>query len=197
MRGGGGNSDKDDGFAGIIRAITPLAKPALEALPAIAAMQAQRTPPPRPALVQAPVRSIPPANPAALNSAPPAPPSGAPMQPTDIPSEDSNMLAQLKPQIDSLVAMATQGSDATGAADLIFDQVFMDPDLPDAIYEKLAGFVDSDQFVNYVTIMNPAAKPHTAWFDTFKAQVVKRLTADEMPESGNGAVIPAGVVKPQ
>ena len=83
------------------------------------------------------------------------------------------MLAQLKPQIDALVAMAAQGSPATDAADLLFDQVFMT--VPDEIFEKLAGFVDSDTFVNYVIVMNPAAKPHAAWFEAFKAQIVKRL----------------------
>ena len=176
---GGGN---DEGFAGILRAITPLAKPALEALPAIAAMQAANRPLPARLPPVSATRAPAPA-PAADLSRPTAPapapaPAGPMIQPTDIPSGDSQMLAQLKPQIDSLVQMAEAGSDATGAADLIFDQVFLDPNLPEEIFEKLAGFVDSNTFVNYVIVMNPAAKPHAVWFENFKAQIIVRLNAE-------------------
>jgi hypothetical protein len=180
LRGGGGEGGDDNSLAGILRAVTPLAKPALEALPAIAAMAARNSPP-APARIAAPqsVRTPPPgsvptpapAGPSGNGAARTPPPSN--IQPTDIPSGDSEMLAQLKPQIDALVAMAAQGSPATDAADLLFDQVFMT--VPDEIFEKLAGFVDSDTFVNYVIVMNPAAKPHAAWFEAFKAQIVKRL----------------------
>lgn len=179
MRGGDSGGGDDNSFAGILRAITPLAKPALEALPAIAALQATRAPPPRVIAAPAPVRPVPPVAPGAGVSASSPPTPTAPLQPTDIPSGDSAMLAQLKPQIDSLVTMAEQGSDATGAADLIFDQVFLDPHLPEEIFEKLAAFVDSDTFVTYVGVMNPAAKPHTAWFEAFKAQIVRRLTVED------------------
>ena len=92
------------------------------------------------------------------------------------------MLAQLKPQIDSLVAMAEQGADATAAADLIFDQVMSDPRLSDEDYEKLAGFIDSERFVTYVCTLTPAAKPHVAWFEAFKAQIVVRLDAESAPD---------------
>jgi hypothetical protein len=181
MRGGSDSGGDDHSFAGIVRAVTPLMKPALEALPAIAAMQAQRP------AIAAPARPVAstaaPARPVASAPAAPASPSTPPVQLTDLPSGDSAMLAQLKPQIDSLVAMAQQGSDAVGAADLIFDQVFLDPQLPEELYEKLANFVDSEQFVNYVMILNPAAKPHAAWFEAFKKQVVLRLTTEDGAES--------------
>jgi hypothetical protein len=184
MKGGGGESTGDDSIGGIIRALIPLAKPALEALPAIAAMQARQPAriaappaprPPAPGSVPTGATQTPPAAP--LNTAPAQP--GPTIQPTDIPSGDAQMLAQLKPQIDSLVEMAAQGSDATGAADLIFEQVMSDPRLSDEDYEKLANFVDSPTFVKYVTVMNPAALPHAAWFDAFKAQIVKRLDAEQ------------------
>lgn len=98
------------------------------------------------------------------------------------------MLAQLKPQIDSLVQMAEQKSDPTGAADLIFDQVLMNPQLPDEIYEQLANFIDSENFVNYVGIINPAAIPHRNWFEAFKTQLINRLAIEEAPEPpANGA----------
>jgi hypothetical protein len=190
MRGGGGGGGDDDSVAGIIRSIVPLAKPALEALPALAAMQAANRPAPRVLPAPAPVRAAPP-SPTATPTPPPVAqpaPTGPTILATDIPSGDSAMLAQLKPQIDSLVSMAEQGSDPTGAADLIFDQVFLDPRLPDELYEKLADFVDSEQFVNYVTIMNPGAKPHAAWFQTFKAQIVKRFAVEDA-EAGSAPTV--------
>jgi hypothetical protein len=188
MRGGGGGSDKDEGFAGIIRAITPLAKPALEALPAIAAMQTANRPAPAPRLpgpataprapnptaVPTPAGSPPPSQPTAA----PAPPPAGPINPTDIPSGDQAMLAQMKPQIDQLTAMAEQKSDPVGAADLIFEQVFLDPRLPEEIFTRLAEFVENPQFVTWVTVMNPAAKPHAVWFEAFKTQIVARLDAE-------------------
>lgn len=190
IRGGGASEGGDDNsFAGILRAITPLAKPALEALPALAAMQAANRPPPR--VIAASVRP-PPNAPVAVPPAPPpnAPvPSGAPLQPTDIPSGDSAMLAQLKPQIDALVSMASQGSPPTDAADLLFDQVFLT--VPEEIFERLANFVDSETFVNYVCVMNPAAKPHAAWFEAFKTQIIARLNAeDQSDEPGAGQIVP-------
>jgi hypothetical protein len=173
--GGGGGDGDDNSFAGILRAITPLAKPALEALPAIASMQAASRPAPRvipaPARPLAPVAQVPPPTAPTVPAPTPAPTQSL----TDLPTGDSNMLAQLKPQIDSLVEMAAQGSDATGCADLIFDQVFSDPNLPDDLYEKLANFIDSPQFVTYVTLINQTAKAHAAWFEAFKAQIIKRL----------------------
>lgn len=189
MRGGSGDSGGDsDSWVNILKAVTPLAKPALEALPAIAALAPKAPvviPAPQPARVAGPAKIA--TQPAQVQ---PAPAPGAITQPTDIPSEDQVMLAQLKPQIDALVQMAEQQSDPVGAADLIFDQVFMDPNLPDEIYERLAGFVDSPQFVNSVCVMTPAAKPHAVWFNTFKAQIVKRIN-DETVAADAPTVLPA------
>jgi len=87
------------------------------------------------------------------------------------------MLQQLKPQVDSLVQMAEQGSDATGTADLVFEQVFSN--LNDEDYEKLANFIDNPQFLNYVKIINPAAATHADWFAAFQAQILKHLNVDD------------------
>lgn len=111
------------------------------------------------------------------------------------------MLAQLKPQIDSLVSIAQQGSDPVGAADLIFEQVFLDPRLSEADFERLADFIDSEKFVTHVTIINPAAKPLAPWFESFKLQILARLTAeDAIADSPEGApatpVTPAPLAKP-
>lgn len=185
MRGGGADSGGDENsFAGILRAITPLAKPALEALPALAAMQAASRPAPKLIPAAAPVnRPTSPTDPTPHPRPAPGPTpvvatNGAakPVQPTDIPSGDSAMLAQLKPQIDALVQMASQGSPAEAAADLLFDQIFLT--VPEELFERLANFVDSETFVTYVCVMNPAAKPHAAWFEAFKTQIIKRLNEE-------------------
>jgi hypothetical protein len=196
LRGGGERGGDDNSLAGIIRAVAPLAKPALEALPAIASMQAANRPAPVQPAARPPVAAAPrPPPPGSVPTqtqptAQPTQPTAAPIHPTDIPSGDASMIAQLKPQIDSLVAMAAQGSDATGAADLIFDQIFMEPNLPEELYEKLANFIDSPTFVQYVIVMNPAAKPFSAWFDAFKVQIVKRL--DESEVGADTPTAPAG-----
>ncbi|MGH8337780.1 MAG: hypothetical protein ACRETL_13380, partial [Gammaproteobacteria bacterium] len=59
---------------------------------------------------------------------------------------------------------------------------FMDDRLPEDIFQKLAEFVDNPQFVNYVSIMNPAAKAHQAWFETFKARIIVHLEAQDVPD---------------
>lgn len=178
LRGeGGGGGGADDSWSGILKAIVPLAKPALEALPALAAMQAAR-PAPAPILLPRPAPR-PAAPPGTAPTPPPAPAAGNPVQLTDLPSGDSAMLAQMKPQIDTLVTIAQSGSDAVGAADLIFEQVFLDPRLSEDDYSRLADFIDSEKFVSYVTIMNPAAKPLAAWFEAFKIQIIQRLSAED------------------
>jgi hypothetical protein len=172
FRGGGETGGDDNSLAGILRALTPLAKPALEALPAIAAMQARQ---PRPAIQGKTARP----NPTAVPTQPAAPsaPQAPPINPNDIPSGDQQMLQQLKPQVDSLVQMAEQKSDPVGTADLVFEQVFAS--VSDADYEKLADFIDNPQFLNYVKLINPAAGAHIEWFTTFQTQIVKHLNFDE------------------
>jgi hypothetical protein len=213
FRGGGGDAGGDDNsLAGILRAVTPLVKPALEALPAVAAMAA-RQPPQRPA-IQGQVRPAAP-NPTAVPTQPNAggggggggtgpnvngphnPGSGggaAPrmsndIQPNDIPSGDRLMLQQLKPQVDSLVEMAAQGSDAVGVADLVFEQVF--GSVSDEDYEKLADFIDNPQFLNYVGLINPAAKAHGDWFKAFQAQILKHLNVDDTQAPSTPGIAPA------
>lgn len=87
------------------------------------------------------------------------------------------MFAQLKPQIDSLVAMAAQGSDPAGAADLLFDQVIME--LPDMYYEKLADIFGGENFVKQAAVFNPAVSSHAEWFTKFRARVLERYEQED------------------
>lgn len=183
LRGGGSGDDSDSDWLKALKAIVPIAKPALEALPAVLAQ--------KPATPQQPRLSGPAANGAArTNPAPgsqptqptPAQPAAQaqPAQATDIPSGDSQVFAQLKPQIDTLVQMATEQPDpqaAVAAADFLYDNMIST--LPDEFYDRLYEVVHSDNFIRNATVFNPGVAKHVPWFIAFKAQVLKRYDDEE------------------
>lgn len=190
LKGGGGSTEGDGGadtVTGIIKSLVPIAKPALEAIPAILAQQPRPVAlPPRPAPVPRPASApgsqpTPPA-PGSQPTAPAAPAATSSSNTmADIPSGDQEMFAQLKPQIDSLVQMAGQGADPTAAADLLFDQVIVD--LPDQFYEKVADIITGPNFVQQAAVFNPAVLQHKEFFEKFRAQIDKRFT-DEDAQAG-------------
>ena len=87
------------------------------------------------------------------------------------------MFAELKPQIDALVQMAAGGSDAVGAADLLFDNVIMAS--PDIIYEKLGDLIGGPNFITHAAVFNPGVRAHELWFRQFQTQIVKRYDEEE------------------
>lgn len=182
LRGGGGD-DSDSDWLKALKAVVPLAKPALEAIPAVLAQ--------KPAAAAQP-RLAGPANGAARPAAPVQPAPGSqptqpaqsaraqPAQATDIPSGDSQVFAQLKPQIDTLVQMATEQPDpqaAVTAADFLYDNMIST--LPDEFYDRLYEVVHSDNFIKNASVFNPGVTQHAAWFAAFKAQVLKRYDDEE------------------
>lgn len=179
--GGGDDAGDPDSFGGILKSLVPVMKPALEAIPAILASRG-------PAAV-AP-RALP--NPAARPAVPP--PGSVPTQPqpqpatnlNDMSTGDQQMFAQLKPQIDALVAMAEQGSAADGAADILFEQVILE--LPDEYYGKLAELIGGPNFVTQAAVFNPKVNNHVEWFKTFQARIVTRYDAED--EAANSTVTP-------
>lgn len=183
LRGGEGGGD--DSLAGILRAITPLVEPALKALPAIAmARQAapRALPGPRaPGAVPGSPAGAPGA-PAAAPSPPPGPPR-APVTISDIPSGDVEVFAEVKPQIDAAVMMASQGGNPVTAADALFDDYLLDEDLSDKVYAKVTAIIARENFVDYAAAFNPAVKQHAEWFQAFRAQIVKRV-AEENAAAG-------------
>ena len=189
LRGEGGGGESAEGIVGIIKAVEPLMKPALQAIPAIMADRARFAPPLRP--VQP--RVLPQQRPTAPGAAPTQPqPQAAPVQPAqsvgDIPSGDQQMFAELKPQIDALVAMAAQGSDPDGAADILFDEVIMD--LPDEFYEKLADLIGGENFVTKAAVFNPAVNTHAEWFKRFQARIVTRYNEEDQAATTKPTVLP-------
>lgn len=169
--GGGGESGGDsDSFASILKAAAPIIVPALTALPALIR---QRPPQPiRPALTVTPTPA-----PGSAPTPPPVVPSPPAGSVTDIPSGDMQVFAQFKPQIDTLVQMAEQGSDPAGAADLLFD-TFLTP-LPDDTYTIVVDLVTNDAFVANAGILNPKVAQFAEWFAKFRAQVDKRATEED------------------
>lgn len=90
------------------------------------------------------------------------------------------MFAQLKPQIDTLVQMATEQPDpqaAVAAADFLYDNMIST--LPDEFYDRLYEVVHSDNFVKNAAVFNPAVSQHAAWFEAFRRQVLKRYDDEE------------------
>jgi hypothetical protein len=201
LRGGGGSESTGNDIVDTIRAIIPIAKPALEAIPAIlqsrAALPQARQPGGATPALAGPSQGVPRPMPVPGVTPPrPAspPPGSVPTQPApaavgvtpapqigDIPSEDQAMFAQLKPQIDSLCQMAAGGSDAIGAADLLFDNVIME--LADDVYAKLADLIEGPNFITQAAVFNPAVLTHQAWFQQFQQQISKRYDDEEKPES--------------
>lgn len=183
LRGGSGaGDDSDSDWLKALKAIVPIAKPALEALPAVLAQKPATAPQPRLAGPAANGAARPPVQPAP-GSQPTQPQPAAQAQPaqaTDIPSGDSQVFAQLKPQIDTLVQMATEQPDpqaAVAAADFLYDNMIST--LPDEFYDRLYEVVHSDNFIRNASVFNPGVTAHVAWFTAFKAQVLKRYDDEE------------------
>jgi hypothetical protein len=171
LKSGSGDGDGGDSWVGILKALAPVAKPALETIAETVRRMPAAAPPalPRPA-----------PQPTAQPTAPSAPTQSA-AQPagslTDIPSGDREVFAQLKPQIDSLVQMAGQGADPVAAADLLFDQVILT--LPDQVYEQIVNVVTSPSFLKNAAVFNPAVNQHADFFEKFRAQIEKRVTDED------------------
>ena len=87
------------------------------------------------------------------------------------------MFAQLKPQIDSLMEMAKQGSDPAAAADLLFDQVIIE--LPDVLYGRVADLIGQENFLRNAAVFNPAVGAYEVFFKAFQAQIVKRIEQED------------------
>lgn len=182
LRSGGGGDDGDSDWLKALKAVVPLAKPALEAIPAVLAQKPPAAVParlPAPGAASAPRQPAPGSQPTQSQPAPTQPAAPA-AQATDIPSGDSQVFAQLKPQIDTLVQMATEQPDpkaAVAAADFLYDNMIST--LPDEFYDRLYEVVHSDNFIKNASVFNPGVTQHTAWFAAFKTQVLKRYDDEE------------------
>jgi hypothetical protein len=178
---GGGTTEPGSDWLEALRAVIPLAKPALEALPSIIASRPVMPPrlalPQRAASPQPAPGSQPTPKPATVSQPAASPPAA---NATDIPSGDAQVFAQLKPQIDTLVQMASEQPDpqaAVAAADFLYDNMIST--LPDEFYDRLYEVVGADNFVKNAAIFNPGVSQHVPWFEAFRRQVLKRYDDEE------------------
>lgn len=183
LRGGGGNGEGDTGpeWLQALKAVVPLAKPALEA---IASQRPVMMPPPQHPAISAP-GPIPAGPSAATPTQPtqtvPPRPAGT-MSMGDIPSGDIQVFAQLKPQVDALLQIAKDGGDPVGAADLMFDEMILS--LPDEFYDKLGDMFARENLVHQLAVFHPAVLQHREFFEKFKKQVDARFTKEDV-EAGD------------
>lgn len=185
--GGGGESDSDaPEWLQALKAVVPLAKPALEAIASqrpVAVLPQGRIA----AQVSGPQLAPIPAGPtvapgvsAATPTQPQAPqpaPAGT-MSMGDIPSGDIQVFAQLKPQVDSLLQIAKDGGDPVAAADLLFDEMILE--LPDELYDKLGSMFEREKLVNQLAVFHPGVLQHREFFEKFRKQVDLRFTKEDV-----------------
>jgi hypothetical protein len=162
----GGNAPADDtSFAGVLKALAPIAGPALQMIATAQANQSQaqarkfkRRPP---AQIAPPVQEI--------------PVSDTPV--TDPPTQENpEMLAKAKQLIGELCDMATQGADPTQAAELALDM--LPEDMEDSIGELVS---DPNKFAFKIALLDARTKNHAEWFETFRAKLAEEFQpeADE------------------
>jgi hypothetical protein len=198
MRGdsGGGSGD---GIADIIKAISPMAGPVLQMA---AHAQANQQPAPQrrlppPAAVSRPVAAPQPVPPVAVRPMPaPAPAAAdpfftAPSNPADFPQPISTventgetMIGEMAQIVSAFVSIAENGSDASEAADLFFDETMLN--LPDDKYGQLCAFIEKPNAISSMAILNKNVNTHRPWFETALERIKARIAAENL-EASNAA----------
>src|ERR1700742_81872 len=193
-----GDGGHDDSLTSIISAVAPHIGPALPAIAAGLASRQQAAPvqpkvvaPGSQPTMQVKVRETPIEVPAPTVSAP-ARPAANPITHAgvnlDAPSDPNTMgqhemFAQVKPQVDQLVIMASQGADPVQTADVFFDNVMMAMD--DTMYNSICNFLGNENAVSQLTIFNTGVAQHKDFFVAFQQRALERINA-ESEAAGNG-----------
>lgn len=99
----------------------------------------------------------------------------APSQPMTV--EQSNMFAQLKPQVDALVQMARDGQDATAVGDMFYDQYLSTAD--DDMYDRLCSLFENSATIDQIALFNTGVRELRPWFETLQAAIVKKIKLEE------------------
>jgi hypothetical protein len=185
-----GDGGSDDNLTSIISAVAPHAGPVLAAL-ASRQPTAAPQPPPKPAPGSQPTRvpmtvEVRPDSPVTAAAQPPQPPQQSGIQThtgvnLDAPSDPSqlgqrDMFAQIKPQVDQMVIMASQGADPVQAADVFFDHVMSAMD--DATYDGVCNFLFDENCVAKLTIFNTGVTQYRDFFEAFRTRATERVTAE-------------------
>ena len=176
MRGDSGGGGDDNGLAGIVKALAPMAGPVfqLAANAQTANIEAARRAPQRRAL---PAPAVAPAS-GPAPAARPAPPVQAPVNPApQVPNNTGEpMLAELSATVAALVQIAEAGTEPIDAANLFFDETLLP--LPDNGYEQMCTFVADPNAINKLGMLNKGVAAHREWFEKCLARVRERIAEE-------------------
>lgn len=169
----GGGRDDDSSTMSIIKAVAP---EGLKLLTAIAQNQQ-----PRPALPVSGARRVVRRVAPPIDHKQPAP-QPAPTPPPEPATEVDPMLAQLKPQLDTLAEMAQQGADPAEVAKLVLET------LPstDEVDEQVLKLVSSPESFGRLYILSPAFGTQREWGEKLRLAILAEFPEEESPAPASG-----------
>lgn len=190
---GGGDSGSDT--AEIIKAVSAVAAPALQAFanrPTVAATVRPRLArpdpsqtPTRPAPIPVEARVVPPTvappptpfpgeTPTIMQSAGPDN-GGVDLSAPSVPLTpgQQTMFAQLKPQVDTLVGMAREGQDAKAVGDMFYDQFLASTN--DEMYDQLCDLFEDPKTIDRIALFNAGVKEFRPWFVTLQETIIAKI----------------------
>lgn len=103
---------------------------------------------------------------------------------TQLPPGDAVMFVEMKKQVDALVQVAEAGADPLEVANLFFEQTMLT--LDDSGYEQLANFLEGQNFLSRMSVLNPKVKTHTTFFQPLRDRLVQ-LIMEQDGDASTGA----------
>lgn len=162
------DDDADDTITGVITSVSPLAMKLLDVL-----KSHQQSPqyPANARLPPPPGQALPGPGNAAPAPAPVDAPSAEDKQSKSKISE-ANMLAFLRPQLETLAQMASEGADVKAVAELTLKA------LPDSFDDQLCVFLEEEGWFDKLAAINPKIKDSRDWFMNLKAALLAEFEDD-------------------
>jgi hypothetical protein len=169
-----GGTDDESTTMSIIKAVAP---EGLKLLTALAQNQQPR------AALPSPTRRIPPRRVAAPIEQVPTPTEPAPVQPPpEATTEADPMLAQLKPQLDTLAEMAAQGADPAEVAKLVLETL----PATDEVDEQVLKLVSSPEAFGRLYILSPKFGEQREWGEKLRLAILAEFPEEEAPPAATG-----------
>ncbi len=180
MFGGGAGAEVEDSssLASIVKAIAPMAGPALQLM--VEGKRGENLRLARTPKLAAPAKVAPKVIPAAPKAAPktdaPATadaPSNVETPLTPEEQEIKNMeLAELKKNLDTVVDLCESGRAPEQVAKLVLAAVPQEKD------EEFLALLDDDDYVNNMALLNPRVEPHRDWFEKLRSALLAEYEPD-------------------
>lgn len=172
--GGGGDPAPDDGsLLSIVKALAPVAGPALQLMTeAKRSENLQRSR--QPAQLPAPQKPKPAPNKPVENPSPTPVATETPSTTTE--QEQNKMdLAEMKKNLDTVCDLCEAGKSPEQVAKLVLAAVPQEAD------EDFLALLDNDDYVNNMALLNPRVEPHRAWFEQLRAALLAEYEPDANP----------------